>query len=103
MGVKMAKPDFIGRAALEAAGEPKRERIGLKITGRGIAREHQDVYIGDRKIGHTTSGTHCPFLGGAYAMALVEKGSVQLGTTVEIDVRGRKVAAEAVPMPFYKK
>jgi len=103
MGVKMTKPDFIGRAALEAAGEPKRERIGLKVTGRGIVREHQDVYLGDKLIGHTTSGTHCPYLGGAYAMALVEKGLVPVGTAVEVDVRGRRITAEAVPMPFYKK
>ena len=77
-GVKLDK-DFIGRDALVAKGDPARERIGLKVTGRGIIREHQDVYFRDKLIGHSTSGTHCPYLGGGYAMALVEKGAVSLG------------------------
>lgn len=102
-GVKMAKSDFIGRAALEKAGEPKRERIGLEVTGRGIVREHQDIFIGDRKIGHTTSGTHCPFVGKPLAMALVEKGALPLDAVAEVDVRGRRVAVKCVSMPFYKK
>ena len=57
----------------------------------------------DNKIGATTSGTHCPYLGYAIAMALVESPSPEIGTAVEIDVRGRKIAAEIVPLPFYKK
>ena len=52
--------DFIGKKAMEERGEPEITRIGLKVTGRGIIREHQDIYIGEKKIGHTTSGTHCP-------------------------------------------
>lgn len=101
-GVKLNK-DFIGRDALVAAGEPKRERIGLKVTGRGIIREHQDIYRDGKLIGHSTSGTHCPYLGGAYAMALVDKGAVSLGDRVEADVRGRRVEAEVVALPFYKR
>ena len=101
--VKMAKPDFIGKKGLEEKGDPQRARVGLKITGRGIAREHCDVYADGQKIGHTTSGTHCPFLGSAIAMALVDLAHSAVGTSVEIDVRGRKIAAEVVPLPFYKK
>jgi aminomethyltransferase len=101
-GVKMNKPEFIGKTAIEAQGTPKRMRIGLKTTGRGIIREHQDIYLGDTKIGVTTSGTHCAYLGGSYAMALVENGCVSVGDTVEADVRGRRVSAEVVPLPFYK-
>ena len=101
--VKMNKPDFIGKKALEEKGEPAHTRIGLKITGRGIAREHCDVYGNGRKIGATTSGTHCPFLGYAVAMALVESPAPETGTPVEIDVRGRKITAEVVSLPFYKK
>ena len=38
-------------------------RVGLEVTGRGIVREHQDVFLGQEKIGQTTSGTHCPLSG----------------------------------------
>lgn len=102
-GVKMQKEDFIGKSALEKRGEPTITRIGLKVTGRGIAREHNPVYIGDKKIGETTSGTHCPYLKGAYAMALVDADCAEVGTAVEIEVRGRKIQAEIIPLPFYKR
>lgn len=102
-GVKMKKDDFIGKKALEERGEPKIKRIGLKITGRGIAREHQDVYAGDTLIGHTTSGTHAPFLKYPIAMALVNTDTAEIGSQVEIDVRGRRIAAEVVTLPFYKR
>lgn len=101
--VKMQKPDFIGRKALEEKGEPKIARFGLEMTGRGIAREHCDVYLGEAKIGHTTSGTFCPFLSRAVAMALLEKEGLALDSQVEVDVRGRRIAAKIVPLPFYKK
>ena len=100
--VKMQKPDFIGKKALEAKGAPTVTRVGLKMTGRGIAREHNDVYKGEGKIGVTTSGTHCPYLGGAYAMALVDINASEIGTKVQVEVRGRKIDAEIVPLPFYK-
>ncbi len=103
MGVKMSKSDFIGRAALEKAGEPKRERVGLEVTGRGIVREHQAIYIGEKLIGQTTSGTHCPYIGKALAMALVESGSLAMGESAEVDVRGRRVTVKRIEMPFYKK
>ena len=101
--VKMAKDYFIGTAALEANEGQKRQRIGLKVTGRGIIREHQDVLLGGEKIGVTTSGTHCPYLGYPIAMALVSEGSTELGSKVEVEVRGRKVEAEVTALPFYKR
>ncbi len=101
-GVKMNKDTFIGKAGIEARGV-HRERIGLKVTGRGIIRENEPVFVGEEQIGKTTSGTFCPYLKGAYAMALVEKGKVALGDTVEAEVRGRRVAAEVVALPFYKR
>ena len=101
--VKLDKDDFIGKEALIAAGEPKRARIGLKVTGRGIVREHCPVFKGDMQIGMTTSGTHCPFIGMPVAMALVDSAYNEIGTEVEVEVRGRKVTAEVVALPFYKR
>ncbi len=95
--------DFIGRDALKAMGDPERVRVGLEVTGKGIAREEQDIYIGDEKIGFTTSGTKCPFVNKAVAMGYVPRDKSEVGTEVEIDVRGRRVAAKVVPMPFYSR
>lgn len=101
--VKMNKPDFIGKAALAEKGEPKIARVGLQMTGRGIAREHCAVFEGDKQVGTTSSGTFCPYLNQAVAMALVDKEVSELGTQVEVDVRGRRIEAKVVPLPFYKK
>lgn len=101
--VKMDKEDFIGKQALVDKGPLTRKRVGLKVTGRGIIREHQPVFIGEQQIGITTSGTHCPYLGYPAAMALVDIGFKDPGTAVEVEVRGRRVAAEVVKLPFYKR
>ena len=100
--VKMDKDDFIGRRALLEAGAPRRARIGLRMTGRGIAREHYPVVAGGREIGHTTSGTHCPTVG-AVAMALVDRQYTEIGRTVQVIIRGEPVDAKIVPLPFYTK
>lgn len=94
---------FIGREALLQRGAPRRTRVGLKMTGRGIAREHCAVYCEGEQVGETTSGTHCPYLQQAVAMALVKVECGAPGTKVEVDVRGRRIEAEVVPLPFYKK
>ncbi|MDR1943456.1 MAG: glycine cleavage system aminomethyltransferase GcvT [Synergistaceae bacterium] len=101
--VKMNKDDFVGKSALAGKENPTRRRVGLRVTGRGIAREDETVYACGAAIGRTTSGTHCPFLGAAVAMALVDGTAAQIGAGVEVDVRGRMVAAEVVPLPFYKR
>ena len=101
--VKMDKPDFIGKAAIEARGVPAIKRVGLVVTGRGIVREHCDLYVNGEKVGYTTSGTHCPFVGKAVAMAYLPKDLAVIGNTVQADVRGRMIDCEIVKLPFYKK
>lgn len=101
--VKMGKPDFIGKQVLAGKTEPARVRVGLKITGRGIAREEEAVYRNGEQIGVTTSGTHCPYLKTAVAMALVSRSHSAPETAVEVDIRGRRVAAEVTALPFYKR
>lgn len=101
--VKMNKEEFIGKKAMEEKGGPKITRAGLKVTGRGIVREHMDVLKDGNVIGHTTSGTFLPYLKGAYAMALIDKAFAQPGTALTVAVRGREIACEVTPLPFYKK
>ncbi|MFV0466426.1 MAG: glycine cleavage system aminomethyltransferase GcvT [Lachnospiraceae bacterium] len=101
--VKLQKENFIGKAALEAAEVPTSIRVGLKITGRGIVREMEEIYIGEDQIGHTTSGTYCPYLGYPVAMAKIRKEYAELGNKVEVNVRGRRVEAVVTELPFYNK
>ena len=102
-GVKMNKEEFIGKKALEEKGEPSICRVGLRIIDKGVLREHQDIYVGEEKIGHTTSGTFSPLFKTSIAMALIDKKYSAIGTVVEVDVRGRRLKAEIVEMPFYTR
>ena len=99
--VKLEKEDFIGKEALLAP--MTRMRVGLKVTGRGILREELKVLKDGEEIGETTSGTFAPFLKVSIANALVKAGSLETGDKVTVDVRGRAVEAEVVPLPFYKR
>jgi aminomethyltransferase len=100
--VKLKKESFIGKDAL-LNNDAKKIRVGLKITGKGIVREEAPIFVKDKEIGISTSGTHAPFLGYAIAMALVDKDYAEIGQEVEVEVRKRRIKAEVVPMPFYKK
>lgn len=100
--VKMKKDHFIGKEAL--LNDPKdKVRVGLKMIDRGIARQDCEVYVDDQKVGIVTSGTQLPYAGYAGAMAIIDKAYSELGQEVIVDVRGRKVKAEVIKLPFYSR
>ncbi len=104
--VKFDKPDaFAGRAALEAAKDaPRKALVGLRLTGRGIARTGYPVYLADspEQSGVVTSGTASPTVGAPIAMAYLPVGTA-VGTAVEVGIRNQRVAAEVVALPFYRR
>ncbi len=104
--VKLSKPgDFVGRAALEkaVADGPRKRLVGLVLRERGIARHGYPVLDDDGPTGVVTSGTMSPSLGSAIAMAYVAPGRAEPGTMLAVEIRGARVAAEVVPLPFYKR
>jgi aminomethyltransferase len=99
------KDDFIGADVLrrqKADGAP-RKLVGFEMIDRGIARHGHDVFIDDVKVGCVTSGTQTPFLKKAIGMAYVPTPSATPDRVIEIDIRGRRLKARIVPMPFYKR
>ncbi len=104
--VKLGKPgDFTGRAALEGVSRDGvgRRLVGLVLRERGIARHGYPVLDDSGTTGVVTSGTMSPTLGSAIAMAYVAPAHVEPGTMLAIEIRGARVAAEVVPLPFYKR
>jgi aminomethyltransferase len=77
--------------------------VGLTMTGRGIARHGYPVGRDGKRMGVVTSGTHSPTLGKAIAMAYVRPEDGEPGTIVDVEIRDQPVAAEVVPLPFYKR
>jgi aminomethyltransferase len=99
------KEDFIGADVLRRQKESGVERkiVGFEVLDRAIARHGHDVLADGTKIGVVTSGTQTPYLKKSIGMAYVPTVRSSPGTGLEIDVRGRRVRAEVVPMPFYKR
>ncbi|HEY0658117.1 MAG TPA: glycine cleavage T C-terminal barrel domain-containing protein, partial [Pyrinomonadaceae bacterium] len=102
---KLGKGEFIGRDALVKQKENglKRKLVGFEMTDRGIARDGFDVYINEEKIGQVTSGSPAPFLKKNIGLAFVPIEFAKTGQEITIDVRGKKLTAQIVPIPFYKR
>lgn len=75
-------------------------RVGLMLDGRMAAREGAAVMAGDAAIGRVTSGGFSPSLERPIAMAYVATAHAEPGTALEIVVRGKRLAARVVPLPF---
>jgi aminomethyltransferase len=74
--------------------------VGLRIEGRLPAREGAEVFSGAEKIGTVTSGGFSPTLGAPIAMAYVAAAHAAIGTQIEVEVRGKRLAATVSPTPF---
>ena len=120
------KGDFVGRDALHDQFEqeqlikmgdyepsavlPRRTRC-LAVLDSGVVRQGHEVFVGDARVGFVTSGTVVPYwvFGGegatmhiteehrrrSVALACVD-ATLEPGQKVEVDVRGRRVAARVV-------
>lgn len=99
------KADFIGASVLRAqkAGTLERKLVGFEMVDRAIARHGYPVVIGSDTVGVVTSGTQTPFLKKAIGLAMVPVSRSEPGTPLQIEIRGRRVAAVVVPEPFYKR
>lgn len=99
---KMDKGDFIGKAAVQArkAAGPGQRLIALKLTGRGIPREHYQVLVDGAESGEITSGMYSPIAGGV-ALAYVKPEHAEFGD-LSVMIRGKQVAAERTTLPFVR-
>lgn len=108
--VKWDKGDFCGRAALKQQMDTglMRKLRGITLLERGIPRAGHAVHAAESSaegplIGRVTSGTMSPTLGRAIGLALLDHGHGSLDERVDIDVRGRRIPAQIVKTPFYRR
>lgn len=94
-----ARP-FIGRAALERQAQQHR-LLGLILDGKGVLRAHMQVFTAGGE-GETTSGSFSPTLQQAIALARLPL-SCAPGETVEVDIRGKRLPARTVKLPFVRQ
>jgi aminomethyltransferase len=79
--------------------------IGLEMLEKGVPRNGYKVFdeTGEKEIGYITTGTFVPYLEKYLAMAYVPVEYSQRGTNLTVDIRGKKVLAQVVRMPFYRR
>lgn len=94
--------DFVGKSAL-VDREPTVVIAGLTSTERRAAREGAGVFVGEEKIGVVTSGQPSPTLGYPVALAHLDPQRAEVGTDVEVDIRGRRYPFQIVKTPFYTR
>ncbi|MGF1460515.1 MAG: glycine cleavage system aminomethyltransferase GcvT [Leptolyngbyaceae cyanobacterium] len=95
---------FIGRDRLEQQTEHlERRLVGLRMTGRNIARHDYRVMHAGQPVGRVTSGTLSPTLGYPIALAYVPTALAKVGQALEVEIRGKTHPAEVIKKPFYKR
>jgi aminomethyltransferase len=97
--------DFIGKEALKLQKEEglKRKLVGIEMIEKGIPRTGYEVFKDGVKIGEVTTGTQSPTLKRNLGLALIDSQFTELGTEVEVQVRKRRLKAQVVKSPFYKR
>jgi aminomethyltransferase len=100
--VRLEGREPAGAAALRrmAAAGPPRRLAGLLPAPPAIARAGAACLAGGLPAGEVTSGTFAPSLGRAAALALLRADAAP---PLQVEVRGRAVPAEEVPLPFYRR
>ena len=92
--------EAIARARAEGTAETL---VAFKIEGQGIPREGNPVLHGGEPVGVVTSGTFSPSLEVGAGMAYVKSELAEVGTEIEIDVRGKQRPARIASKPLYSK
>ncbi|MBX3189413.1 MAG: glycine cleavage system aminomethyltransferase GcvT [Labilithrix sp.] len=104
--VKLDKPMFVGKAALETikASPLPRRLVGFEVTGRGVARHGYPLRDeSGAEVGVCTSGSPGPTVGKSIGLGYVPSAMTAVGTKLFVDCRGKNVEAVVVKTPFYDR
>ena len=104
--VKLAKAEpFVGQDVLRRQHNEGTDRklVGFIIDERAIPRYGYPVVYGGVPFGTVCSGIMSPTLGVAIGTCFLPSAAAVVGTTFEIDIRGKMLSARVVKLPFYKR
>jgi 4-methylaminobutanoate oxidase (formaldehyde-forming) len=102
--VKLDKGDFIGRDALL-----KQKQIGVTrklccltlADDTAIATGNEPIRAGEQIVGWVTSGGYGYTVGQSIAYGYLPVDFAALGTALDIEITGERIAAEVVPEPLW--
>jgi aminomethyltransferase len=99
---KLDKGEFIGRDSLRRARETglRRKLTAFVMKEKAVPRKGHEILAGGESAGHVTSGTFSPTLEQGIGMGYIASHAAQIGSRLQILIRGKEVPAEVVPLPF---
>ncbi|MFD7326709.1 FAD-dependent oxidoreductase [Streptomyces sp. NPDC059875] len=98
--VRMDKGEFVGRAALERAGEPRRRLTPLLLDDpAAVVLGKEPVYVDGRPAGYVTSASYGYTLGRCVSYAWLPP--LASGSAVHIEYIGEKVPATVADEPLF--
>jgi aminomethyltransferase len=102
--VKLEKgASFTGQEALKRQKLEglKRRLVGFRVAEeRVVARPGMPVLVNGNQVDVVRSGTMTPTVNAAIGTTYLPAADAKAGTRFEIDIRGRRVPAQVVTMPF---
>ena len=101
---KLNKDNFIGKSTIcNSQNKITKHLICIEMKEKSIPRKGYKIYSGKDLIGEITSGTMSPSLGKGIGLGYVSTLFKNIGTELNIEIRGRKKKATVVKAPFYTK
>jgi len=102
--VKPDKGDFIGKGPIIKLKEQglKRKLVAFELRDKAFPRQHYEIQKNGKKIGEVTSGTFSPSLDKGIGLGYVPIEHSEVGTELDIMIRGKQNKAVVVKAPFYK-
>lgn len=104
--VKLGKDsNFVGREVLaqQQTQGTDRKLVGFTIDERALPRHGYPVWYGDVNVGIVTSGCMSPTLGAPIGTCYLPSAAAVPGTQFEVEIRGKRLPARVVKLPFYKR
>ena len=80
----------------------KRRLVGFKVTeARTVARQGYPVFLDGTQVDVVRSGTLTPTVNAAIGTTYLPADRAKPGTKLEIEIRGKRVGAETLRLPFF--
>ena len=93
---------YLGQESIVMArdrGQVNRTLVGVRLPD-GPVPHGSRLFAEDKEVGRITSSVHSPRLGMGLGLAYVRRGHQEVGTKLEVDMAGKRVAAEVVKLPL---
>ncbi len=104
--VSLDKGDFVGRSVLaeQKANGTTKKLAAFKMTEKSAPpRPHYPIWADGAQVGEAVSGTQSPSLNLGIGLGYVPPQFAKPGTKIEIEIRGKRFAAEVVAKPILRK